>query len=198
MTEYEQGIRKKMEQSLRCPLCVLTDELEFNMLAELQYEVTHRPEVREAIAEEGGFCEFHFRQFRKIASAKTNALLLIAMVKRFAEPQNHFAINCRLCSHLENYEDRLTKAISQLLIEESFREYYADHSGLCKKHVETIQPLISDETVRGWLEDVHRTRMQKEIPFLEQVATKSYYDTSRLARGSIARTVEKFVGRRAL
>jgi hypothetical protein len=29
------------------------------------------------------------------------------------------------------------------------------------------------------------------------MATKSYYDTSRLARGSVSRTVEKFVGRRS-
>jgi sarcosine oxidase delta subunit len=196
MMEYEGEIFKKMEQSLYCPLCSLVEEVEFDTLADLQYDVTHRHEVREAVAEEGGFCDYHFRQFRKIASAKTNALLLIAMLERFAQPEMHFVVSCRFCSHLDEYEGRLIEAFSHMLTDSSFQVRYADHNGLCKRHLKSVRVLVSNEITRGWLVEVHRSQMLKEIPFLEQIATKSYYDASRLARGSISRTVEKFVGRR--
>jgi hypothetical protein len=196
MTEYEQGILRKMEKSLYCPLCSLIDDAEFDMMSHLQYDVTHKPDVREAVAEEGGFCDFHFRQFRKIATAKTNALLLMAMIERFGKSEKQFIVNCRFCAHTEGYEGRLTEAMSHMLTENSFRVIYADHRGMCKGHLGSLTELISDEKTRKWLGAVHRNQMLRETPFLEQIATKSYYDTSRLARGSIPRTTEKFVGRR--
>ena len=196
MTEYEQRISRKMEQSLFCPLCSLVDGAEVEMLSMLQYDVTRQPDTREAVANGGGFCEYHFRQFRKIATAKTSALLLTAMVERFAQPETQFVVNCRFCNHLDEYEGQLVKAISHILAESSFQVCYADHRGMCKRHLRSAKAMVSDEATRGWLEEVHRSQMLREIPFLEQLATKSYYDTSRLSRGSIPRTIEKFVGRR--
>jgi len=83
-----------------------------------------------------------------------------------------------------------------MLTEHSFRVIYEDHRGMCKGHLGSVTELISDEKTSTWLGDVHRNQMLRETPFLEQIATKSYYDASRLARGSIPRTTEKFVGRR--
>jgi len=196
MTEYEQRISRKMEQSLYCPLCSLVDDAEFEMLSMLQYDVTRQPDTREAVANEGGFCEYHFRQFRKIANAKTNALLLKVMVERFAQPETQFVVNCRFCNHLDEYEGQLVKTISHMLAESSFQVFYAEHRGMCKRHLRSAEAMVSDEATRGWLEEVHRSQMLREIPFLEQLATKSYYDTSRLERGSVSRSIEKFVGRR--
>jgi hypothetical protein len=196
MTEHEQRILTKMEHSMYCPLCSLLDDTEFNLMASLQYDVTMRREVREAVAEEGGFCDYHFRQFRKLASAKTNALLLAAMVERFARPGMQFVDNCRLCGHLDEYERQLTEAITHLLGESSFQARYSDHRGMCNYHLRSVEGLVSDEAIRGWLAGMNKEQLRRELPFLEELATNSYYDTSRLARGSIPRTIEKFVGRR--
>lgn len=198
MTEFEGSIHKKIEESMRCPLCSLVDGEEFNMLSRLQYDVSHDPAVREAIAREGGFCEFHFRQFRKIANAKTNALLLIALVERYSQRDNHLTVHCRLCAHLDDYEGHLIEAVISLLKESPFRADYENHTGLCLDHLSAVRPLIADEELQRWLDELSRIQMQRETASLEQMATKSYYDTSRLARGSVARIVEKFVGRRAL
>jgi hypothetical protein len=198
MTEFEEKILKKIEESMRCPLCSLVDGEEFNMLSHLQYDVSQDPEVREAVAREGGFCEFHFRQFRKIANARTNALLLIALVEQFSKRDNHLTLNCRLCAHLDDYEAHLIEAVISLLKETSFRENYEMHTGLCLEHLSAVRPLMVDDDLQRWLNDVCRIQMQRETASLEQMATKSYYDTSRLVRGSVSRTVEKFVGRRAL
>ena len=196
MTEYEQKISRKMEQSLYCPVCSLVDDEEFEMLSMLQYDVTRQPDTREAVVNEGGFCEYHFRQFHKIATSKTNALLLRAMVEHFARPETQFVVNCRFCNHLDEYEGQLVKAIIHMLAENSFQVFYAEHRGMCKRHLRSAEAMVSDEATRGWLEEVHRSQMLREIPFLEQLATKSYYDTSRLERGSVSRSIEKFVGRR--
>jgi len=196
MTEHEQRILDKMEHSLYCPLCSLLDDTEFDLMARLQYDVTTQREVREAVAEEGGFCDYHFRQFRRIANAKTNAFLLMAMVNRYSQLETQFVVRCRFCGRLNEYERQLTEAICHLLGESSFQARYSDHRGMCKYHLRSVEALVSDEAIRAWLAGMHREQMQRELPFLEELATNSYYDTSRLARGSIPRTIEKFVGRR--
>ena len=196
MTEYEQRILKQMEQSLYCPVCSLLEEEEFSMMANLQYDVTHRPELRETVTEEGGFRDYHFRQFRKIASAKTNVLVLMAMIARYVQPGKQFVVHCRFCGHLDPYQGRLIEAISFMLMENSFRTSYTDYRGMCKRQLESVEAGLSDEPTRGWLKEVHRDQMLKEIPYVELVATKSYYDTCGFARGSVYRTTEKFLGRR--
>jgi hypothetical protein len=197
MMEYEELILKKIDESLRCPVCCLVDGEEFNMLSHLQYDIAKDPQTREAVAHEGGFCEFHFRQFRKIANARTNALLLIALIGQFCDGDDHLPLHCRFCAHLNAYEGRLVQAAASLLKDASFRNKYEEHTGLCLEHLSAVRPLVPDEEIQQWLDRVSRTQMQRETESLEQMATKSYYDTSRLARGSVSRTVEKFVGRRS-
>jgi hypothetical protein len=198
MTEYERNIIKKMEESGRCPVCHMMDNEEFDMLSHIQYDVTHNPEVREAIVDEGGFCEFHFRQFRKIANARSNSLLMTAMVERYSQPENEFTINCRFCFHLDEMERNLLVAVRSLLKDKAFREKYAAHTGLCLGHLDAVIRQIDQIEMKKWLARIQREQMKQEIPYLEQMATQSYYDTSNVARGSLVRTVEKFVGRRTL
>jgi len=187
-----------MEESGRCPVCHLIDNEEFDMLSRVQYDVTHSPEVREAIVNEGGFCEFHFRQFRKIANAKSNGLLMIAMVEHYSRPENALKLECRFCAYLDGIERNLLEAMLSLLEDITFREKYDRHTGLCLGHLDAVIRRTNQVELKEWLISTQREQMKREIPYLEQMATQSYYDTSNAARGSLVRTVEKFVGRRTL
>jgi len=198
MTEYEQKIIRKMEESGRCPVCHLIDNEEFDMLSRVQYEVTHSPEVREAIVNEGGFCEFHFRQFRKIANARSNGLLMAAMVNRYAQAECQLNTKCRFCAHLDKFEENLLATFLFLLKDQKFCEKYAKHTGLCFGHLNDVSHQVKLPGIRVWLRAIQLEQLKKELPFLEQMATQSYYETSNVARGSLVRTVEKFVGRRTL
>ena len=198
MTEYEQKIIRKMEESGRCPACHLIDNEEFDMLSRVQYDVTHSPEVREAIVNEGGFCEFHFRQFRKIASARTNGLLMVGMVQWYSTPKTEYVVKCRLCDHLNAFECEFLSTIVSLLQTEAFRNKYAQHTGLCIQHLQKIVDVHQLAKWKEWLIDTQREQMKHELHYLEEMATQSYYETSNVARGSLVRTVEKFVGRRTL
>ncbi len=187
-----------MDESGRCPVCHLIDNAEFDMLSHVQYDVTHNTNVREAIVNEGGFCEFHFRQFRKIANARSNGLLMIAMVERYSRPENALKLRCRFCAYLDRLEQHLLDAMLLLLKDITFRENYRRHTGLCLGHLDVVIRQIDQFEMKEWLTSTQWEQMKKEIPYLEQMATQSYYDTSNVARGSLVRTVEKFVGRRTL
>jgi hypothetical protein len=196
--EYDERILQKLAQVNHCPLCSLLDNEEFQTLSRLQYEITHDTVIRDGIAAEGGFCEFHFRQFRKIASSKTNALLLLSLVRHYLASGCVQDVHCRLCDHLDGCRQKLVEDFVQLLSRQSFVQQYEQSPGLCKGHLAMVIESLSSPDGRKLLLDLHRNQTERELRLLDEMASRSYYETSREARGSILRTVEKFVGRRAL
>ncbi len=196
MTEFEKAIIDKMSESTYCPLCNLLDKKEFDMLCSLQFDVSHDPATRDSVAAEGGFCDFHFRQFYRLANAKTNALLLAALVGLYAGRQNHIVIRCRICAVMNDYEHQLLEAVMNLFNDGSFRKGYTNHSGMCWEHLDAVRRTHPE--LNEWFDAAQQEQLQREIPLLEQIVTKSYYETSHRARSAVTRTIEKFVGRKAI
>jgi len=59
-TGYKEEILRKLAEELRCPVCGLLQDFEFELLRHLQYDVTYDESVRRAVATEGGLCDFHY------------------------------------------------------------------------------------------------------------------------------------------
>jgi hypothetical protein len=196
--EYDERILQKLALLNRCSLCSMLDDEEFEMLSRLQYDVTHDPVTRERIAVEGGFCEFHFRQFRKIANSKTHAILLLSLVKHYLASSCVLDVHCRLCDHLDGCQQQLIEDFARLFSRRTFLQVYEESPGLCRDHLAMVIESLSSPDGKELLLDLHRRQMERELRLLDEMASRSYYETSREARRSILRTVEKFVGRRVL
>jgi len=198
MTGYEQQILKKMQEEQRCPVCALLEDLEFVILCHLQYDVSNNEDVRTAIVTAGGFCEFHFRRFRKLANSRTNALLLMALIRQYCEHDDDFQAHCRVCERITFDEVRLLEALDSLLPRNDFRTVYEQGPGLCLCHMQKAQRATGSVEYRSWLGQCQITQMTNILPLLQQMVDRSYFDTTRDQRITIPYSVEKFVGRKAL
>ncbi|MGA9407873.1 MAG: DUF6062 family protein [Bacteroidota bacterium] len=205
MTAFEKLLLSKIKKEPRCPICVLVQEQELSLLSHLQYDVSLHERVRKSIAGENGFCDFHFRQFRKIANNRTNAALLLAFIEEYRKGvqrsrRNGFPklAHCRLCKALEEYDKKLEIIMAKILKNESYHKLYVKSSGLCLLHERTVERSLRSVEAKQWLKETQLRQLLSKIPMLEHVVTKSYYDTSAEERGTIPSIVEKFVGRKAI
>jgi len=197
MAVLEDRLKNKLEKFLRCPVCALLDDFEFDVLCTLQFDVIHDNTLRNTIASEGGFCDFHFRQFRKVANSKTNALLLLAIINHYMQSNMEYSLHCRLCKASAEYEHTLLASFLSLIEDSAFREVYANQCGLCIGHLGSLLAIDTTVTMKAWLNEVLRATVRKDIPALQEMATLSYFETAPSSRGSIVRSTERFAGRRA-
>jgi hypothetical protein len=198
MTAYEEQILAKMREERRCPVCGLLEDLEFDILRHLQYDVTKNENVRSTIAQAGGFCGFHFRRFRKLANSQTNALLILALIGEYSHHDLDIHVQCRVCEEITSHESRLLETLCTLLHSVDFRVVYEQMAGLCIGHMKEVQRAIDSAADRSWLQSCQLTQMKKAIPGLQQMVERSYFDTNREQRITIPGSIEKFVGRKAL
>ena len=205
MTAFEKLLLSKIRKESRCPVCVLVQEKEFSLLSRLQYDVSQIERVRKSIAGENGFCDFHFRQFRKIANNRTNAVLLLSFIEIYRKDEqrsrrNGFPkhVHCRLCKALEAYDKKCEIIMAKILNNESYHKLYGKSSGLCLLHERTVERSLRSSEAKQWLKETQLQQLLRTIPMLEHVASKSYYDTSAEERGTIPSIVEKFVGRKSI
>jgi len=196
--ECEDQILKKMEEERRCPVCGLLEDQEFDILSHLQYDVTCKEDVRTAIAKAGGFCDFHFRRFRKLANSQTNAVLLLALIREYCERDGGITIRCRVCNELAVSEARLLEAVDTLLRRSDFRVIYEQMPGLCVNHMKEVQRTLTSAVGRSWLQSCQITQMKRAIPDLQNMVERSYFDTTHDQRIVIPGSIEKFVGRKSL
>lgn len=192
------NILKRMKEEDRCPLCAMLQEEEFSLLSTLQYDVSRNESFRKSIVRNGSFCDFHFRQFRKIANQKTNALLLFSFAKTVRPSLNPVSIRCVLCESLEAFEKQLVHFMADILHDEKNHVLYARSHGLCYLHLRSVHALLSSMKLKKWLITTEYEHIQRDIPVLEKLTSRSFYDTSKSERKVIPRMVEKFVGRRTI
>ena len=198
MMGYDEQILGKMREESRCPVCALLEDLEFEILSQLQYNVTEDEAVRNAIAKAGGFCDFHFRRFRKLANDRTNALLLLALIREYCERSEGIAIRCQVCEDIASYEAWLLKALNSMLHGNDFREQYEQVTGLCICHMQEVQHATDSAAERVWLQSCQIRQMRDSIPSLQQMVERSYFETTLNQRRTIPGSVEKFVGRKSV
>ena len=196
-TEFTEKIFEKIENEQGCPLCSMVMDYEFNMLATIQYEVTQNDSVRKQIAMEGGFCDFHFRQFKKIANYKTNILLLKALVEFGMHKDVNANINCRFCNAVDQFEDELIRYASELFTDKNFLDRFNMSNGLCVIHLRKILGNINDEELKRIILQIHRDQIDSFKPTLEMMnSATSYLNVDISKRGLINVIIQKLVGRK--
>jgi hypothetical protein len=197
-TDYEKILLDKLKNEARCPICALVQEEEFTLISKLQYDVTNDERLRKEFPAQGTFCDFHFRQFRKVANNETNALLLISFIEHFRANGMEAHGDCSVCLKLNDYEGALTTAMASLLKNESYRTAYAASNGVCFHHEEDVGKASGSAEIIHWLSEMQQQQLQREIPPLQHLANASYYNTTAYERGAIVRVVEKIVGRKSV
>ncbi len=180
-----------------CPVCNAIIDYEFDLLSKLQYEIHNNESVRKEVAEEGGFCDFHFRQFKKVAGGFTNIALLKSLIESNSYADNNFRINCRLCKQVDSFENSLITVQYELLKDESFKKKFCDTIGLCFEHFNQVILICDNEDIKNWLKEIHVEqikRMREDFDFM--LTFKSFYEIDREKRALINTMIEKFAGRK--
>ncbi len=190
-------LKEKIAEVKSCPLCSLIMDYEFNGLAQIQYEVTHSEKTRKQIAQEGGFCDFHFRQFKKIASGKTNILLLKAFIEEGSYKKENFTIECRICKYINEYEKNLLEAFTDIILSEEKRIEFNRTNGICFVHLRQVNTLIRDENTKAWLHRTHIEQIERmKADFNLMNTINSFYEIDIEKRSLINILIEKIAGRK--
>jgi hypothetical protein len=186
-----------------CPLCSMVMDFEFDFLAKLQHKVANEENIRREISSEGGFCDFHFRQFKKIASGKTNILLLNTIIeekiysKDFSDKKDNYRIECRICNSVNEYEKECVKNFTDILQQEENRNKYKATNGICSVHLKQADKIIADENIKLWLNNTYKTQIERmQGDFEEMSSHKSFYEIDREKRKLINVLIEKLAGRK--
>jgi len=198
VTTIKNKIKTMIKESKGCVLCGMVSDYEFNLLSNIQYQVTNDDRIREQISIEGGFCDFHFKQFKQIASGKTKLLLDYSLIKNILSNGQLPNINCRICSRVDEFESSAIPVVIELFMDESFRMDYAQSFGLCIPHLRRILEENNDERLADWLKQTYKNQMTKLKSILEEMMkANSYYSIGVEKRRLINLTIEKFTGRKS-
>src|SRR3989304_7102536 len=167
---------EKISNNKGCPLCSSIMDFEFDQFCQLPYEITHNEEIRKQITMEGGFCDFHFRQFKKIASGKTNILLLKAIVQSDVYKQEEFSIKCRICESINEYEEKLLRTFMEYLFDNKSRMKFRMSNGICFVHLSFLNKFNDVNEILEWLHKVHVEQIKKmQTDFDNMGPYKSFY-----------------------
>jgi len=197
-TDFKKEIIKKIKNKINCPLCSIITDYEFNLLAKIQYDITYDENFRKQIASEGGFCDFHFKQFKKIANAKTNMFLLLSIIESEVYMNIDFENHCRLCKSIDLLEKKLVKYTVDLFHDFEFQNIFENSYGLCNVHIKTVLKEIKEDELRDWIIKIHREQIESLKSDLHSMSSvKSYFEISADKRKLICFLIEKFAGRKS-
>ena len=200
-SEDDRNIEKELVRRISvengCPICAMIMDYEFNFISKVQYSVSKDKNVREEIALEGGFCDFHFRQFKKIANGKTNILLLKSIIEVGSYKNNNYSVKCRICKVVDAYEAEIVKSFPSLFNDQAFRLKFENGIGICFDHLNMIKTLIEDKTILEWLFVTHIKQIERLYQDFDDMSKiKSFYEIDRSKRKLINVLIEKLAGRK--
>lgn len=180
-----------------CPVCSLLMDFEFNLISKIQYSITKDKTVRGEIAAEGGFCDFHFRQFKKIANGKTNVQLLKSIIESGVFKKKDFVINCGICKEVNGYEKGIIETFSGFIRNNHAKLKFEKSHGICFDHLKMLAGLISDSESLEWLYKTHTNQIESlQVDFESMSNIKSFYEIDKNKRRLINILIEKLAGRK--
>lgn len=191
-------IIKKLESDSGCSICSTILDFEFQLLSKIQYEIAFDENIREEIARDGGFCDFHFRQFKRLANGKTKIVLLKKIIESGAYKNYNFNIRCRICKEVNDYELTLLQIFIKLLTDNGNKERFEKSNGICFVHLELVKNLTGNQAMKNWLHEIYANqivRLRKEFDEMDNVS--SYYEIDRGKRKLINSLIQKLTGRKS-
>jgi|GEM_PF-4362960 hypothetical protein len=193
MTTFGPEIFATLQTAEGCPICEALSKVEFNLLAEFQFNTaTHGEEFLDK--NNGSYiCKNHIQLFTKISAAKVAATLLYYLIEKGkAVPDQPPSTEiCPICSKLAQIENSL--------VETYLTEVDHAPSGdfVCLQHISIIMTnskftkLTSpDEIYNKYAGSLSRLKEQ-----LRTIQNKNYYLSAPEERSSIWRAVAKLTGK---
>ncbi|NMB82051.1 MAG: hypothetical protein GYA14_09560 [Ignavibacteria bacterium] len=198
MKDIKQEVIYKIEHESGCPLCSLILDFEFQLLSKLQLDVSNDENVRNRIARKGGFCDFHFRQFKKITNGKTRIVFLKAILDQESYKKEAFKIDCSLCKNIENYEKELIENILRILDDEQTLKIFEVSNGICFDHLQKVESIIDNERLKKNLHAINikqLDRLKEDFDYMNKI--DSYYEIDHSKRNLINALIQKLTGRKS-
>jgi hypothetical protein len=176
-------LRRAMESTSRCPICVLIEEIEERYFRNLLYENVNNPSVRENIRKSLGFCPYHAYRFSEFIkrSPEINGLgasiiyldMLNSHINDLFKDPGELWSRCILCSHVRDFEEIYVYVLVKC-IDQAMKTYENSHSILCQKHLLMITSSL-DETRRNELTKIHRDKLRRLVELTESFIRKHDY-----------------------
>ena len=200
-----------MRRDLRtrgCPVCDHLEDALLSFFARWQHDLAQEEKVREAFAEECGFCPTHLWQLAAFSSPRGLASGFPPLLSRLAEALNQVADgnrtqgpalrgrpgeNCRVCGMLRDMERSYISQLAGFLGSEEGRSVYDSAQGVCLRHLDFLGQSVSSRETAAFLLRKAARRFQ-EI----EASLRSYGQKLESLRRHDGTPEEKDANRRAL
>jgi hypothetical protein len=183
-----------------CPICGLLEKFEFNLMANLQWDVgvAENSQVKQII-EEQGFCNHHFYMLFRMSNPQHLSKFLLRYIDDFL--QNRLALperwerNFTVCEQVDHRTEELILEFSKLYQSEaSFRAKFHHNAWLCLPHLRQVIATALDQNLKTDLLQHHRKILDDFGATMRSFIDKRYTEAESEERGAPLRTIQLMAG----
>ena len=181
-----------------CPICEHIWNVQFDTLAQLQFEVGKRDENYLETNGLYAICGKHLRMFNRITSSGISSKLLRYLIRKSLGEDGTNDINgifreyerkCPVCEYLESVDREEVRKIADVPFENSAGDF------VCLDHLKKILTDTFAENKQRIVE-AYAQSLEMLSDQLKLLESENYYQAPGEARSSLWRTVEKLAGRK--
>jgi len=183
-----------------CPICSLLGKYEFNLMANLQWDVGEQGNLEvEKIIREQGFCNYHFHMLFKMSNPQHLSKFLIRYINDFirsklAQPEL-WERKCSVCDLIDNRTQELILGFSQIYQSEAmFREKFQKNRLLCLPHLQQIMATNISQNFKDELLSHHKEVLNVFGTIMSSFVNKRYTEAEGEERQSPLLVIQLMVG----
>ena len=186
------------EVSEGCPICEHIWNVQFDTLAQLQFEVGKRDENYLETSGLYAICGKHLRMFNRITSSGISSRLLRYLIRKSLGEDGtndmngifrEYELKCPVCEYLESVDREEVRKIADVPFDNSAGDF------VCLDHLKKILASTFAEN-RQKIVEAYAQSLEMLSDQLKLLESENYYQAPGEARSSLWRTVEKLAGRK--
>jgi hypothetical protein len=173
-----------------CPICEHVWNEQFDILAQLQFDVYKEGEP---FLEDNGLyaiCSRHLRMLNRISSSKGSAKMLGYLIQKSLNGNlfRQFERKCPICERLEAFDKTEVLKAARAPLELAKGDF------VCLDHLRKILDVSQPEDKEKIL-SAYKDSLTKLFEQLKVLSVENYYQTGAEVRSSLWRSLEKLAGR---
>ena len=174
-----------------CELCEYVRRSEFDILAEVQFNVGNNDDAFLEAVGLAAICDKHIVMFNRVTTAKNSARLLRFLIKKSLEGDllREYPQGCPVCEQLDTIEHEEVERIA------SKPRDHSDGDFVCVEHLKKILDITTPENRERTLA-MYAESLKGLLSQLQVLETQRYYRTEPKVKSSLWRSVEKLTGRK--
>jgi hypothetical protein len=178
----------------RCYICERLDDIEFDYMSEIQYQVIRNNDVKSDFIKKG-FCNYHFWSIASLTTPEAVASMGIMLIENNSTQSNC----CLVCDHLRTKEAELVNEFVKDAPIATSKD--SDQSGrrFCQPHFRLIMKQLDGEIAEYFsnIQKLHNEQLLVELKsFVEK--RNSRHERDKNEKTSWWRAIEKSVGRKGM